>query len=88
MARETLQDDLNWQQAALSLGIVAANPNKSSTSAVITRWVEEHQVQVDRWMKLQSQMKLSNVLDSAVFTVGIRELLDLAQSSQGASKKF
>ncbi len=88
LARETLQDDLNWQQAALSLGIVAANPNKSSTSAVITRWVEEHQVQVDRWMKLQSQMKLSNVLDSAVFTVGIRELLDLAQSSQGASKKF
>jgi glutamate dehydrogenase len=59
-----------------------------SATAVIERWIDEHQTQVDRWMLLQSQMNSSNVLDPAMFTVGIRELLDLAQSSQGVGKKF
>jgi glutamate dehydrogenase len=88
LARETLQDDLNWQQAALTLGVVAGTGKSMSTTSVIERWVDEHQTQVDRWMLLQSQMNSSDVLDPAMFTVGIRELLDLAQSSRGVSKKF
>ncbi len=88
LARETLQDDLSWQQVALTLGVVAETRKSRSTDALINQWLEERRTLVDRWLVLQAQMKSSDVLDPAVFTVGIRELLDLAQASRGAAQRF
>jgi glutamate dehydrogenase len=89
LARETLQDDLNWQQIALTLGIVGGE-GKSKRSAVkmIEAWLSQHEAQVNRWLSLQHSMRSAGVLDPSVFTVGIRELLDLAQSSAGARNRF
>ena len=88
LARETLQDDLHWQQAALTLGVVSESSQSKPAALAIQKWTQCHQTQVDRWMNLHSEMKSSSSLDPALFTVAIRELLDLAQSSTGASRKF
>jgi len=88
IAREAMQDDLNWQQVALTLGVVSESSKSKSIETVINNWIVKHETQVARWMALQSEMKSSVVLDPAVFTVGIRELLDLAQSSSGVGKRF
>ncbi|MFT7684859.1 MAG: glutamate dehydrogenase [Candidatus Azotimanducaceae bacterium] len=88
LARESLQDDLNWQQVALTLGVVNESSKSKSIDTMIQNWTEKHEEQVKRWLALHGEMKASIVLDPAVFTVGIRELLDLAQSSSGAGKRF
>jgi len=89
LARETLQDDLNWQQVALTLGIVGdESKSKRSADKMIESWLLLHKAQVNRWLSLQHSMRSASVLDPSVFTVGIRELLDLAQSSSGARNRF
>jgi glutamate dehydrogenase len=88
LARESLQDDLNWQQVALTVGVVSESSKSKSIDTTIQKWTEKHQAQVNRWLALHAGMKASTVLDPAVFTVGIRELLDLAQSSSGVGKRF
>ncbi|MBV1879630.1 MAG: NAD-glutamate dehydrogenase [Pseudomonadales bacterium] len=88
LARETLQDDLNWQQVALTVGLVAEFGKDKPINYVVDQWIAKHNTQVSRWMKLQAEMSASAVLDPAVFTVGIRELLDLAQSSCAADNRF
>ena len=88
LARESLQDDLNWQQVALTLGVVSESSKSKIIDTIIQNWTKKHQTQVNRWLALHAGMKASVVLDPAVFTVGIRELLDLAQSSSGVGKRF
>jgi glutamate dehydrogenase len=89
LARETLQDDLNWQQVAITLGIVGdLGKSKKPADKMIASWLELHETQVNRWLSLQNSMRSASVLDPSVFTVGIRELLDLAQASAGARNRF
>ncbi|MFT6038706.1 MAG: glutamate dehydrogenase [Candidatus Azotimanducaceae bacterium] len=83
LARESLQDDLNWQQLAISQAVLlAAGPNQGA-DVMVDEWLKDHQSMVDRWLALQSEMRGSGTTDQAVFTVAIRELMDLAQSSNG-----
>lgn len=93
LARESLQDDLNWQQVAITLGVIAEGKNGTAgrhvpAEGLIDRWIEEHHLLVERWMSLVSEMRAANMRDPAVFTVAIRELLDLAQSSGRARTRF
>lgn len=89
LARETLQDDLNWQQVAITLSIVGdEGKSKKPAEKLIEAWLQSHETQVNRWLTLQHSMRSANVLDLSVFTVGIRELLDLAQASAGARNRF
>lgn len=88
LARESLQDDLNWQQLAIAGAVLAEGKSKQCTSELIDAWFVSHQLMVDRWMSLQTEMASTQTQDPAVFTVAIRELLDLAQSSDGAAHRI
>lgn len=87
IARETMQDDLNWQQVAITLGIVGEKSRKSADK-LISEWRTLHADQINRWQGLQRSMRSASANDSAVFTVGIRELLDIAQASSGGRNRF
>ena len=87
LARESLQDDLNWQQLAIAGVVLAEGKSKQPTDKLIDVWIDSHRVMVDRWMSLQTEMAGTSNQDPAVFTVAIRELLDLAQSSNAAPQK-
>ena len=89
LARESIQDDLNWQQLAITLGVISeCGGGKRTSDEMLDRWVESHAVMVDRWLALESEMRATANRGPAVFTVAIRELLDLAQSSAGARARF
>ncbi|MEX2488662.1 MAG: NAD-glutamate dehydrogenase [Pseudomonadales bacterium] len=88
LARESMQDDLNWQQVAITLGVIGEGGKNQSAEKMVDRWVEGHHTLVNRWMSLQSDMRASGVKDTSIFTVAIRELLDLAQASSGAKARF
>jgi len=88
LARESLQDDLHWQQVAITLGVIGENGKRQKVDKMVSRWLERHGTLVNRWMALQADMRASGVKDTSIFTVAIRELLDLAQSSSGARARF
>jgi glutamate dehydrogenase len=88
LARESLQDDLNWQQLAITLAVLNGADTSEAAGAMVQRWLGEHQSMVDRWLVLQAEMRGAGVIDQAIFTVAIRELMDLAQSSSSASVRY
>ncbi|MCH7743249.1 MAG: NAD-glutamate dehydrogenase [Proteobacteria bacterium] len=82
LARESLQDDLNRQQLAITLGVLSEGKKGTPAAQIIDNWLDSHHLMVNRWMNLQAEMAAAKHQDQAVFTVAIRELLDLAQSSR------
>jgi glutamate dehydrogenase len=86
MARESLQDDLNRQQLAITLGVLSEGKKRRRVEDSIDHWMASHRVMVSRWMNLQAEMSAAKHQDQAVFTVAIRELLDLAQSSASVAQ--
>ncbi len=55
---------------------------------MVQRWLGEHQLMVDRWLVLQAEMRGADTVDQAIFTVAIRELMDLAQSGSGVPARY
>ncbi|MDC0013803.1 NAD-glutamate dehydrogenase, partial [Pseudomonadales bacterium] len=88
LARESLQDDLNWQQLAITLTVLAGAEVKEAPGPMVQRWLGEHQLMVDRWLVLQAEMRGADTVDQAIFTVAIRELMDLAQSGSGVPARY
>ncbi len=90
LARESIQDDLNWQQLAITLGVIGERGGKSRrpVAELIDRWAQRHELLLDRWQALYSEMRATPNRGPAVFTVAVRELLDLAQSSASARARF
>jgi glutamate dehydrogenase len=83
LARESLQDDLNWQQLAITLAVLGAGDRKQPANEMVENWLGQYPLMVKRWLSLQSEMRGSGSVDQAIFTVAIRELMDLAQSGNG-----
>ena len=83
LARESLQDDLNWQQLAITLAVLGGGDRKQPAAEMVAQWLGQNQLMVKRWLALQAEMRGSGTVDQAIFTVAIRELMDLAQSGNG-----
>ena len=83
-----MQDDLNWQQLAITLTVLAGAEVKEAPGPMVQRWLGEHQLMVDRWLVLQAEMRGADTVDQAIFTVAIRELMDLAQSGSGVPARY
>ncbi|MCB1645682.1 MAG: NAD-glutamate dehydrogenase [Pseudomonadales bacterium] len=88
LARETFQDDLHWQQLAISLAVLREGGKRKPTAQLVEQWLDQHQSMVSRWLSLQSEMTMGEGPDASVFAVANRELLDLAQSSATTDRKF
>ncbi|WP_430462681.1 NAD-glutamate dehydrogenase [Thalassolituus sp. LLYu03] len=84
LARETMRDDLDWQQRALTVGILASQEPGSALADTIVRWEQDHQSLVGRWGSMLNELKASEVVEFPMVAVALRELLDLAQASRHA----
>ncbi|MEJ2669510.1 MAG: NAD-glutamate dehydrogenase, partial [Gammaproteobacteria bacterium] len=83
LARESFVDDLERQQALLTSSVLRLMQKESlSISEGIARWHESQDVMIHRWSKMVSQISAGDVGDYALYQVAIRELMDLAQSSE------
>lgn len=85
LARETYRDDLDWQQRTLTASIINTLP-EGDIDARMRVWLEQSEPMISRWRKTVSELKENDISDFAVFSVALRELLDLAQASRLASE--
>lgn len=87
LARESLQDDLNWQHAEITLAVInevlgSDAKTGSDPEEMITVWMDQHRDLVQRWLLMQSEIRASATRDLSIFTVAIRELRDLSAANQ------
>ena len=82
MARETHRDDLESQLRTLTEGAMRHIDEKGDVDACIDRWMEQQHILVNRWRVMLTELHTAPVHEFAMYSVAIRELLDLAQSSK------
>jgi glutamate dehydrogenase len=82
MARETYRDDLEWQLRTLTEGAMRHMCEKGEVKACVERWMDQQEIMVSRWKSLVTQLQATSVHEFAMYSVAIRELLDMAQSSK------
>jgi glutamate dehydrogenase len=80
-ARETYQDDLAWQQRALTNNVVNCNRCKGSAKNRVSTWVSNNEKPLVRVRQVLVQLESEAQPDYAMFSVVLRELLNLSQST-------
>ncbi|HJN49130.1 MAG: NAD-glutamate dehydrogenase [Pseudomonadales bacterium] len=78
-AREAFQDELDWQQRALTVRVMQMGDAQEGTARCIDEWVDRHSHAVELWLRVLADIRTTNTRDYAIFSVAIRELLQLAQ---------
>jgi glutamate dehydrogenase len=82
MARESFRDDLEWQIRKITVGAMRCLDEQGDVGACIERWLEQQDVLVKRWRMMLVELHAIETPDFAMISVAIRELLDMAQSSE------
>jgi glutamate dehydrogenase len=85
LARAACKDDLDRQQRTITMAVLsyplcyAEGPHNSD--ACTEAWIDDHKVLIERWQMMVSDLRTTKVKEFTMFTVALRELLDLAQAS-------
>ena len=81
LARESFREDLHWQQRALTTGVLKMAENPGALETCVGLWMSQHEVMIARWRSMLEELKATREPEYAMFSVALRELLDLAQST-------
>ncbi|MEM1244329.1 MAG: NAD-glutamate dehydrogenase domain-containing protein, partial [Pseudomonadota bacterium] len=81
LAREACRDDLDWQQKGLTIAVLKQGQRKQSITERITNWLDTNQHLLVRWQAMLAKLKSQTSHNYVMFTVGLRELMDLTQSA-------
>lgn len=77
LAREGFSEDLNLQQRRLTASVLSSESEQTG-AALAAEWLDSHEKGTSRWEQVLSDLQNSSQLDSATFTVVIRELTELS----------
>jgi len=81
LAREAFREDLDWQQRALTVGLLKLKDAPKDIEQRIDIWMEQHKDLVLRWTQTLTEFKATEEAEFSMYSVALRELLDLAQST-------
>ncbi|MCP5334277.1 MAG: NAD-glutamate dehydrogenase [Oceanospirillaceae bacterium] len=81
LARETYRDDLDWQQRTITESVLLSFSGADMEQR-IAQWLEKNDVMIKRWRRTVEELRESVGGDFAMYSVALRELLDLAQASR------
>ena len=81
MAREAFISELDKHLCSLSLSLLRLAGKKHSLPDTIELWMSKDAVFVDRWRTIVKELQSSSTTDFAMFSVAMRELLDLTEAS-------
>jgi len=81
LAREAFREDLDWQQRALTVGLLKLKDAPKDLEQRIDMWMEQHKDLVLRWTQTLTEFKATEDAEFSMYSVALRELLDLAQST-------
>lgn len=87
LAREAFREDLDWQQRALTVGLLKLKSESQTIEDQVDGWMEQHSDLIDRWKQMLTEFKASEDAEFSMYSVALRELLDLAQSTVHAIPK-
>lgn len=82
LAREAFRDDLDWQQRAIVSTAIKAEGKGDSVQNIIENWCVDNACLLTRWENVLSELKNAKKNEYAMYTVALRELFDLAKTSQ------
>jgi glutamate dehydrogenase len=80
-ARASFREDLDWQQRSLTVAVLHMSQNGHSAEERIEQWMNENQKLLARWNQMVADFRASSRHEFAKFSVALRELLILVQSS-------
>jgi len=80
-ARASFREDLDWQQRSLTVAVLHMSQNGHSAEERIEQWMNENQNLLARWNQMVADFRASGRHEFAKFSVALRELLILVQSS-------
>ncbi|ODS23267.1 NAD-glutamate dehydrogenase [Candidatus Endobugula sertula] len=82
LARESLRDDLEWQQRQLVQNFLSkAKYDQKIMPKNVRQWLQEQDTLVARWRKMVIELKSHNDNDMSIMSIAIRELSDLSQAT-------
>jgi glutamate dehydrogenase len=81
LAREAFREDLDWQQRALTVGLLKLKDENATIEERVDQWMLQHAELVERWKQMLTEFKASEDAEFSMYSVALRELLDLAQST-------
>lgn len=82
LARESLRDDLDWQQRALAMSLLTSYWLQGDLPEALLQWQQDQQLLFDRWQTMLIEIRKTEHMEFAMAAVALRELLDLAQASR------
>jgi glutamate dehydrogenase len=86
LARAALRDDIDWQQRGLTIGVLRSSSSDQNYDARIQAWLQKHRPLIERWEQMVTELRAATHLEFLMFSVAVRELLDLTQASLQAVK--
>ncbi|HEX4045668.1 MAG TPA: NAD-glutamate dehydrogenase [Gammaproteobacteria bacterium] len=84
LARAGFRDDLDRVQRKLSIKVLSMKAKDFKDKNIeekINMWVQRYQFFMERWQKLVSDVKSSDVVDFVTYSVVLRELFDFSQAT-------
>ncbi|WP_152207490.1 NAD-glutamate dehydrogenase [Marinobacter changyiensis] len=81
LARESFREDLDWQQRALTTGVLKLAGSPGDVGACVESWMDQYEPMILRWKSMLSELRGVRAPEYAMFSVALRELLDLAQTT-------
>lgn len=81
LAREAFREDLDWQQRALTVGLLKISDAPKDINKRVDLWMDQHEELVARWKTMLTEFKATEDAEFSMYSVALRELLDLAQST-------
>ncbi len=86
LAREAFRDDMDWQLRSLTVSVLNSEGSGDMPMAdLMERWKTAHPNLVSRWQRMLDELRASERVEYAMYSVALRELLDLAQASKHQS---
>ncbi|MCP4475636.1 MAG: NAD-glutamate dehydrogenase [Gammaproteobacteria bacterium] len=77
--KTVLSDDLDHWQRELTVKILASEHSRRGVESKLNHWRESNQRSVERWTTIVNYLKASDVIDSAMLTTTLYELINLVQ---------
>ncbi len=84
-ARASFREDLDWQQRSLTVAVLHMSSKSVSAEERIINWIIENANLLSRWQQMLADFRTSSRHEFAKFSVALRELLILVQSSVRAA---
>jgi glutamate dehydrogenase len=80
LACESYLDDLSTQQRALTARSLQHDGEAQDAIVRVSGWLDQHPLLVRRWQSMLGELRSTKVRDCAIFSVALRELLELSQA--------